>query len=74
MLRNVVVGKGAWVGRASSMVFGLALVVIALILALVGCSNGEQAQSDPSTSNETTQSPTEKTAYGDSTTATTAAV
>jgi murein DD-endopeptidase MepM/ murein hydrolase activator NlpD len=70
MLRNVT-AKVAWGGRASAMVFGLA-PVIALILALVGCSNGEQAQND-STTNEATKSPTERTAYGDSTTATTAA-
>jgi murein DD-endopeptidase MepM/ murein hydrolase activator NlpD len=55
------------------MVFGLALV-IALILALAGCGNGEQAQNDASGSNEATGSSSEGTAHsGDSNTATGAA-
>jgi hypothetical protein len=55
------------------MVFGLALV-IALILALAGCGNGEQAQNDAPGSNETTHSSSEETAHsGDSNTATGAA-
>ncbi len=73
MLRNVA-AKGVRMGRASSPVFEHALVVIALILVLAACDNGEQAQSDTSATNENTQSSTGTTADVDSTTATTATV
>ena len=58
-----VASKGTWVGRASSMVFGLALV-IALNLALAGCGNGEQAQNDTAGTNESARSSSEKTDKG----------
>ena len=67
MIRNAA-PKVAWVGRASSMALGLALVI-----ALAGCGNEERAQDDASATNETTQSSKERTARGDSTTATTPA-
>ncbi|MDQ5827323.1 MAG: hypothetical protein M3441_24445, partial [Chloroflexota bacterium] len=73
MLRNVA-AKGTRMGRAGSTVFGLALVVTALILVLAGCGNGQRAQNDTSATNENTQSSAGTTADGDSTTATTAAV
>jgi murein DD-endopeptidase MepM/ murein hydrolase activator NlpD len=53
-------------------VLGLTLVV-ALLLALAGCGNGEQAQNDPSGNNGSQQGSSEGTADGDSSTATTGA-
>jgi hypothetical protein len=44
MLMNLA-AKVLWVGRASSIVFVLPLVV-ALVLALASCSNEKQAQND----------------------------
>jgi murein DD-endopeptidase MepM/ murein hydrolase activator NlpD len=72
MLRNVA-AKGARMGRASSTVFGLALVVTALILVLAGCGE-ERAKNDTSATNENTQRSAGTTVDGDSTTATLAAV
>jgi murein DD-endopeptidase MepM/ murein hydrolase activator NlpD len=47
--------KVLWVGRASSIVFVLPLVV-ALVLALPSCSNEKQAQNDASATNKSAQS------------------
>src|SRR3712207_3675914 len=68
-----VAAKGARLGRTSSTVSGLALL-IALILVLAGCGNGEQAQNDASGTNEPQESSAGTTAVGGSTTATTATV
>ena len=68
-----VAAKGARLGRTSSTVSGLALL-IALILVLAGCGNGEQAQNDASGINEPQESSAGTTAVGGSTTATTATV
>jgi murein DD-endopeptidase MepM/ murein hydrolase activator NlpD len=70
--KSKVVSKVPRVGRATSFVFGLTLVV-ALLLALTGCGNGEQAQNNASGTNSPQQSSSESTADGDSTTATTGA-
>src|SRR3712207_6103957 len=66
-----VAAKGARLGRTSSTVSGLALL-IALILVLAGCGNGEQAQNDASGTNEPQESSAGTTAVGGSTTATVA--
>ena len=54
MPKSKVVSKGAWVGRATSFVYGLTLVV-ALLLSLAGCGSEEQAQKDTNGANESTQ-------------------
>jgi murein DD-endopeptidase MepM/ murein hydrolase activator NlpD len=68
-----VAANGSRLDRMSSTVSGLALV-IALILVLEGCGNGEQAQNDASGTNEPQKSSAGTTADGGSTTATTATV
>jgi hypothetical protein len=54
MLMNMA-AKVLWVGRASSIMFVLPLVV-ALVLALPSCSNEKQAQNDASATNKSAQS------------------
>jgi hypothetical protein len=62
MLRNVA-AKGARMSKASSTVFGLALV-IALILVSAGCGSEERAQNDTAGTNESARSSSEKTGKG----------